>query len=438
MSVNIEVDKYVTKRSIDHCAAFGAFRAFYGVNDAIVFFNSPFGCAFQIALTFTRHARRWPSIFSSLVMQPDLIFGTEEKVKEGLRVCYNSVKPSVIGLIACCVSDTIGTDLARVASEVQQEIPAKIIAVEGTAGYKGDHVDGYNQATLRILDELVKESKEKIPKSVNLLGLVSDERMTMGDVIEVKRLLNKLGIKVICPMTHYTNVDEIASSSKAELNIVLNEEYGLKAAEFMQKRFGIPYIATLPPAGLDGTSEWIRKVAEHFGLLDKAEEIIREETIETYQRVYIGSLYAAGRNVAIVADPSTAVALTQLTAELGMIPKIIALKSTGTLSLDHIKTLAKRYDFSPRVMVKPDYYELEEAIKSSNIEVIFGSTYEHWLARKLKIIDFAVTYPISHSLPIFEAGIFGYKNLRYWAQRIGDVFAPEYLFAETIDGRYHI
>lgn len=72
------------------------------------------------------------------------------------------------------------------------------------------------------------------------------------------------GMKKLCVMTSDTSVEQIENMGGAHINLVIRQE-GEPAAKQLNKRFGTPYLLARP-YGIEGTLEWIDKIAKISGL----------------------------------------------------------------------------------------------------------------------------------------------------------------------------
>jgi len=70
--------------------------------------------------------------------------------------------------------------------------------------------------------------KQKKSSKVNILGISIFHKYYRGDVSEIRRLLSLCGIEVNCFLCSNCNLESIENLSEAELNIVINPEYGFE------------------------------------------------------------------------------------------------------------------------------------------------------------------------------------------------------------------
>ena len=134
-----------------------------------------------------------------------------------------------------------------------------VISALGTYMLK-DIIDGYIRAAEMVIDKLCEPSGDSegcdsdsvdhaaasadstSGPSVNLIGFSLYQKYHAGDIAELTRLLGLCGIKVNTAFLCESTVDEIRKLSKADLNVVVDPDWGLKIAEELEDRFGTPFI----------------------------------------------------------------------------------------------------------------------------------------------------------------------------------------------------
>lgn len=73
---------------------------------------------------------------------------------------------------------------------------------------------------------------------MNILGLGLWRRNFQGDVEEIKRLCEMMGVRVNCMLMAGCYWREICSLKDADLNIVIAPEFGVKIAEALKELGG--------------------------------------------------------------------------------------------------------------------------------------------------------------------------------------------------------
>lgn len=128
---------------------------------------------------------------------------------------------------------------------------------------------------------------EKVPNSVNLLGMSYDDYNWRADIKELKRILRLLGIKVISSLSIADSIEEIKRAPSAQINVILSDEIGFRIGEIMERRFGIPYICYEQPLpyGVENTNEWVMRIAAALGKEEIAKKIVAKESKLSYKKL---------------------------------------------------------------------------------------------------------------------------------------------------------
>lgn len=424
------------KDPVDSSMMFGAFRAVDGIRDVYPYFNSPVGCPFHMLIAWSRHKRDTMMYSHSMIMESDVIMGFNEKLEANLNKAIDSLPDSMkaIAVISSDAAEIILPDVERIANKITEERGHKVKIIPlPVAGFKGNHIDGFNVAMLKFISSFFKKSNDTIPKSVNLLGIVQDEIAARSDVVEVKRLLNAIGISVISTMLVDLSTEEISNAGTAECNIVLHEEYGLQSAKYLEKEFGIPYICESPPFGIEGTTDWLLKVGKHFGLKEEARNFIESEEAKVYPLIVQADQYLTGRRFAVYADPTKALGITRLGAELGMEPMVVGFTVESEVAASFLDGIIKKYDIAPELLFE-DNINFRFMVKELKPQVLFGTSFHYELSYEIGAYHVPISFPTNNHLRICEPPFMGYQGVLHMAQKLGDEFATRVIFDETVHG----
>lgn len=199
--------------------------------------------------------------FSCTQVSPNsLVYGTEDDLRKGLYSIETYAKPERVFVESNCSVSLVGDDVQGIAD--QMDIPWPVYAMD-SGGMKGSFEAGYSAASLRIEKEM--KTKEKIPASVNVLGLSTVHMKGREDAEEIRRLLSLCGIRVISMPGGGSSWEDIMDAPSASLNIVVRDELGLSLAKQMERDFGTPYMSCGLPYGTDGTLAWLSEIIEKLG-----------------------------------------------------------------------------------------------------------------------------------------------------------------------------
>ncbi len=377
----------------------GEIAAFEGIKEASTLLNGPIGCKLYVSYMADMLAPRFTPIDSNqfsnfyfgqrrvpctYVDQQDLVYGTEQKVIEALKL-IDSKNPSLIGVVNYSGTSLIGDDLKRFVKSAN--VKAKSVTIE-SSGFTGTFAYGFQNTAIKILGSILNKNQEKIPKSVNIIGYTIFHYNWENDIAELKRMLNLLGVTVVSVICVDESISNIEKASQAELNLVVNEEYGNAIATYMEKEYGMPSLALdlNTPYGLTASEKWFNAVADFFKI---SKDAVTSESKRVRMKCYPAILRASSLNnnlrglpFGIFADSSQVAAVLPFVYEyLGMYPVVIGVKEVGARSFDSLKSYLSANALDTTVLVNPDQYELLDYLNKAEPAMIFGSSVEEKISK---------------------------------------------------------
>ncbi|MBU1053850.1 MAG: oxidoreductase [Proteobacteria bacterium] len=202
------------------------------------------------------------AVFSSGLREIDTVIGDDEKVLKKLEDAVCSLERQFVAIVGTPTTMVIGTDYAALSHILTQRtgIPALMFDTTGMNYY--DY--GASLAFLEIARRFVKSGPTIVEAGINIIGATP---LDMGNGRQVKKLTSLLadsGFKVISCWSMGSNLDEIACSAQARLNIVVSRS-GLEAARYMEREYGVPYFAGIP-IGRKSTLKFISTIHSMLGL----------------------------------------------------------------------------------------------------------------------------------------------------------------------------
>jgi light-independent protochlorophyllide reductase B subunit len=377
----------------------GSIAAFEGIKEATTLLNGPIGCKLYVSYMANLLAPRFSPVDSNqfsnfyfgqrrvpctYVDQQDLVYGTEQKVVEALKL-IDSKNPQLIGVVNHSGTSLIGDDLNRFVKIAN--VKAKTITIE-SSGFTGTFAYGFQQAVIKILGSLLNKNPKKIPKSVNIIGYTIFHYNWENDVAELKRMLNLIGVtvvSVICVDESFNNIERV---NQAELNLIVNEEYGNAIAAYLEKAHGVPSLALdlRAPYGLTASEKWFKAVADYFNL---PMDFVKSESKRVRMKCYPAILRASSLNnnlrglpFGIFGDSSQVAAVVPFVYEyLGMYPVVIGVKEVGFRSFDYLKSYLSVNCLDTAVLVNSDQYEMLDYLNKTEAAIIFGSSVEEKVSK---------------------------------------------------------
>ena len=264
------------------CTLTGALSVTTHVRDAITVVHGPQGCThhnFSLlhATGLDNDRIALPPLVSTGLSETDVIFGGEGALDRTLDTVI-ARDPGAVFVLSTCIVDTIGDDVGSVCG-TKAGVPVIVVPTAGFLG--GSFQTGVNNALIALAGMAGPAEKNG---RVNIIGEKNLEYEVEENFYEVSRLLALLGLSVNIRFVHDLATDRIASLGAARLN-VLRDPSLIPVGEFLQERFGTPYIPAYP-VGIPGTFTFLESVAGACGINCQSaveeEHALRQETLDDF------------------------------------------------------------------------------------------------------------------------------------------------------------
>lgn len=264
------------------CSFCGAKLVIGGVlKDTIQMIHGPLGCAYD-----TWHTKRYPSdnghfqlkySWSSDMKESNIVFGGEKRLEKAMHEAFDAM-PDVKRMIVytTCPTALIGDDVKAVVKKVTDARPDVDVFVVECPGFAGvSQSKGHHVLNIGWVAEKVGTVEPVItsPHTINFIG----DYNIQCDTDVLQKYFDRLGIQVIAHFTGNSTYDACRSMHRAKLNVVNCARSAGYIANELKRLYAIPRL-DIDSWGFNYTAEAIRKVAAFFGLEEKAEELIADET----------------------------------------------------------------------------------------------------------------------------------------------------------------
>lgn len=355
------------------------------------------------------------SIPSSNMLEREVVFGGVKKLRSTIQGSIDIIDADAYFVLTGCTAGIIGDDVVSVAEEFRKK-GNPVYAID-TPGFAGDSNLGYEIVWNALIDQVVEQG-ERDEKLVNLFGIVPyHDPFWSGNLEEIARILQKLGLKVNTFFTDHQGLAEVKNSGNAALNIIVNPWLFNGPAKKYEEKFGVPsYRYPGLPIGATDTSVFVREVAEKLHL-DKelTERVIEEEEdyVYSYLAQSIGQL--SWKRFAVVGDANSAVGITRYLAnDYSFTPKVVVVSEPlfRQEDKDRIEKMLTELEYAraPKVFFASDQYEINEILrKEEELTLIVGSSNDREVASEREVQFIASTFPIKERL-IFNRAIAGYRG----------------------------
>ena len=280
---------------VDHprftCALGGALSAITALPRVIPIIHGSGGCGGNLHMAHYAGSGFYgagycggTSLPGSNIVEHEVVFGGSERLSEQIRTTAEIMDGDLYVVVTACMTDIIGDDIHAVVQEHRANgLP--VIGIE-TGGFKGNSYQGYDLLLEGLFRHYLQPAPVREERLVNLWGLVpGQDPFFRGDLLELKRLLGLLGLRVNTFFAPDETLDNLRSAPVAAANLVVSRTYGVAPARVFEERFGTPFRVVDLPVGAVASARFLREVAAFLGLDSTAVEavIAREEAL--YYRI---------------------------------------------------------------------------------------------------------------------------------------------------------
>ncbi|MDD3135711.1 MAG: nitrogenase component 1 [Methanoregula sp.] len=388
------------------CQPIGAMYAALGIHGCLPHSHGSQGCCAYHRMHLTRHFRDPVLASSSSFTEGASVFGGAANLKTSIKNVFAIYNPEVMAIHTTCLSETIGDDIPNILK--QTDIPeGKTVIHVNTPSYQGSHITGFSGMCKAMVNYLSRSDGTPQKDQVNILpGFVNP-----GDMREIRRIVTELGVKMImfpdtagvldAPLTSKyqmypdggATVAEIRDAGNSALTVALGAFASNDAAGLLQEKCGVTGIPKKLPIGLKATDEFIMAIKDWFGV-----EVPASLTLERGQVVDTlidTNIHYQGKTVAIFGDPDHVIAMTEFLLTMGMIPKYVLTGTPGKAFETEIRKMLDEAGITgSRVKAEGDLFDLHQWIREENIDLLIGTTYGKYIARKEDVPFVRFGFPI--------------------------------------------
>lgn len=205
------------------------------------------GCAGNICgFDEPRWFMKKSAIFSAGLRDMDAILGRDDRLVEKLSDTAGKIDAKFAAIIGTPVPAVIGTDyqaLKRMA-EKRIDLPVMTVDTDGMELYD----KGEEKTWLELFRTFAAKKLPAVKNSVGIIGATPLEIHSMDAPDEMEQVLKNRGCEQVFCYGMGAGIDEVKAASSAEKNLVIAPS-GLKAARYLEERFGTPYEVCYPGAG---------------------------------------------------------------------------------------------------------------------------------------------------------------------------------------------
>ncbi len=343
-------------------------------------------------LLFTMIERRTsrPPVTYTTFQARDLGRDTAEKFQAACRDAVDRFKPEVVLVGASCTAELLQDDPGGLAKALDLDIP--VIPLD-LPSYQRKENWGAAETFYRLVRAFAgrgrgADRERSSAASCNILGPTSLGFRHRDDLVEIRKLLEALGVTVNVVAPLGAGPADLARLPDAGFNILLYPEVAESAAEWLKREFGQEIVRTVP-IGVGATRAFVREVAALAGV-DPLPALQSETQRLSWHTRSVDSNYLTGKRVFIFGDATHAIAAARVARdELGF--EVCGLGTYAREFARDVRTAAREYGVEP--LIADDHLEVEDAIAAARPELVLGTQMERHIAKRLRIPCAVISAP---------------------------------------------
>jgi light-independent protochlorophyllide reductase subunit B len=374
----------------------GAMRVATAMRDVHYVLHAPQGDTYaDLLFTMIERQGRRPPVTYTTFQARDLGGDTAELFKTSVREAYERFRPQAMLVGASCTAELIQDDPGGLARTLGLPIP--VVPLELPA-YQRKENWGAAETFYQIVRACAgphapapgtprQARKPGQAPRCNLLGPTALGFRHRDDVLEIRRLLESMGIEVAVVAPLGASPADLARLGEADFNVVLYPEVAGVAAGWLKRSFGQPATTTVP-IGVGATRRFVQEVAALAGLAALPDPATLRAP--WYSRS-VDSNYLTGKRVFVFGDATHAIAAAQVAAkELAF--EVVGLGTYSRELARDVREAAKGYGLE--ALVTEDYLDVEQAIAALQPELVLGTQMERHVAKRLGIPCAVISAPV--------------------------------------------
>jgi nitrogenase molybdenum-cofactor synthesis protein NifE len=308
------------------CAFDGAKIALQPITDVVHLVHGPLACegnGWDNRHSASSGPKTYRRGFTTDVSEVEIVMGTGEKrLYRAIKEAVARHSPPAVFVYSTCVTALIGDDIDAVCKHATEKLGVPVIPVNAP-GFVGAKNLGNKLAGEALLDHVIGtvEPEQVTPMDVNILG----EYNLSGELWQIKPLLEQLGVRLQACITGDARYREVASSHRANLNLMVCSTALINLARKMEERYGIPYFEC-SFYGIEDTSTALRTMAKMLvergasaDLVARTEALIHSEEERAWRRLAEYRPRLEGKRVLLYTGGVKSWSVVSALQEIGMV-----------------------------------------------------------------------------------------------------------------------
>lgn len=191
-------------------------------------------CGFDEPRWFTQKS----AVFSAGLRDIDAILGRDERLIEKLSEAKEFIDAKFIAIVGTPVPAVIATDFKALRHMAESRLKLPVLSIDTTG--IGLYDSGQEKAFLVLFETFAEDTPHDGPE----IGIIGATPLDMPYKNYAERIVSACGRKTACYGLD-GDIDSIRHAGAARINIAVSPS-AIKAAEYLKRRFGTPYIIDMP------------------------------------------------------------------------------------------------------------------------------------------------------------------------------------------------
>jgi nitrogenase molybdenum-cofactor synthesis protein NifE len=370
------------------CAFDGAKIALQPITDVAHLVHGPIAC--EGNSWDNRHAassgsRLYRTGFTTDISELDVVYGAEKRLFKSIREVIEKYDPPAVFVYQTCVTALIGDDIEAVCKAASVKFGKPVIPVNAP-GFVGAKNLGNKLGGEALLDYVIgtQEPETTTPYDINIIG----EYNLVGELWQVKPLLDELGIRILACISGDAKYHEVASSHRARAAMMVCSKAMINIARKMEERYEIPFFEG-SFYGISDMSESLRQIAQLLvqrgapdELLERTEALIRREEARAWEKLQPYKARLAGKRVLLITGGVKSWSVVAALQEVGIEIVGTSVKKSTLEDKQRIKEIMGEEahmieDMTPREMYK--------MLKDARADIMLSGGRSQFVALKAKM-----------------------------------------------------
>ncbi|MGA1062903.1 MAG: ferredoxin:protochlorophyllide reductase (ATP-dependent) subunit B [Burkholderiaceae bacterium] len=394
----------------------GAMRIATAMRDVHYVLHAPQGDTYaDLLFTMIERRSKRPPVTYTTFQARDLGKDTAQLFQTAVRDAVERHAPKALLVGASCTAELIQDDPGGLSAALNLDIP--VVPLELPSYQKKENwgaAETFYQVVRQLLagEPAPSRPANAAAPTCNILGPTGLGFRHRDDLIEVRGLIEMLGIRVQVVAPWEASPDDIRRLPLADFNVVLYPETAMSVASYLKRSHGQPHTSCIP-IGMRGTEAFIRELAGLAGVPEQAESWVAKARASQRGRAdwYCGSVdstYLTGKRVFIFGDATHAMAAANFAAhEMGF--EVVGL---GTYSRELAREVrAAAAEHGLEALITDDYLEVEARIAELAPDLVLGTQMERHMAKRLGMPCAVISAPVHvQDFPARYAPQMGYEG----------------------------